>query len=120
MKKREEETANEAKEVDKKKAKAQIQEKAKDAQVKIGLEQVKKRGEEKAKEAEVKTKLEEREKHGRIANDVKSREVNEAKKHVKAQVARGNGCAVQRNSAEGDPRGNTHSTPGHPLQYVAG
>ena len=46
------------------------------------LEQEKKRGKEKAKEAEVKTKLEEREKHGRIANDVKSREeeANEAKK----------------------------------------
>ena len=74
VKKREEETAKEAKEVDKKKAKAQIQETAKDAQAKIGLEQVKKRGEEKAKAAEVKTKLEEQEKQGRIANDVKSRE----------------------------------------------
>jgi len=42
MKKREEETAKEAKEVEKKKAEAQIEEKALDAQAKIGLEQVKK------------------------------------------------------------------------------
>ena len=77
---RREEETKEAKEAEKKKAKAQTEEKAKDAQAKNELEQVNKRGEEEAMEAEAKTKLEKQQKQGRIANNVKSRELNEAKK----------------------------------------